>query len=366
MKVEPPRQRRVDQGASLDRPSAHCSATPPPSSLLGNPAATLAAPSRRGVTVVGRGILRNLYCPATRRSCQHHLCRLSGLRPRRPALLAADATRWRAGTVDHRTTQGQLAFGRAISQRSRFAVGPLVVGQTPRLADPKASGEGHQPRAPAEGAQKRGICLRRVLRKLLSNDPQRRALLRRLKRLWRQRRRGRLLAFFDAQPITVKASGGRRYTPAKQRILTAQQQTRGRFYLFTRYEVKHGWVRWAFFPGKGTRYVCPFLRRLRRWYPTQPVRIALDQDPAHPCQAKQPRRLLRPRRLRWTSLPKGSPDDNPVETLCSAVHQAVLHNRNDRNAQATQRRSSAPRRSRNRRKDRFLRISYLGITPKNR
>jgi transposase len=208
--------------------------------------------------------------------------------------------------------------------------------------------------------------LRRVRRKLLSTDPQRRAILRRLKGLWRHRRRGSVLAFFDVQPITVKAYGGRRYTREKELILEAKQKTRGRFYLFLLYEVNHGWVRWAFFPGKGARYVCQFMRRVRRWYPTQALRIALDQDPAHPCKAKQTKRLMRQLGVRWTSLPKGSPDDNPAETIFSDIQQAILDNSNDPDAKATQRRISAHLRGRNRRKDRFMRISYLGIVPKNR
>ena len=208
--------------------------------------------------------------------------------------------------------------------------------------------------------------MRRVRRKLLSNDPQRRAILRRLKGFWRHRRRGSLLAFFDVQPITVKAYGGRRYTREKQPILEAKQKTRGRFYLSLLYEVNHGRVHRAYFPGKGARYVCQFMRRVRRWYPTQPLRIALDQDPAHPCKAKQTKRLMRQLGLQWTSLPKGSPDGNPVETIFSDVQQAILGNSNDPDAKATQRRISAHLRSRNRRKDRFMRISYLGIPPNHR
>ena len=67
--------------------------------------------------------------------------------------------------------------------------------------------------------------MRRVRRKLLSDDPQRPAILRRLKGLWRHRGRGSLLAFFDVQPITVKAYGGRRYTREKELILAAKQFT---------------------------------------------------------------------------------------------------------------------------------------------
>lgn len=70
--------------------------------------------------------------------------------------------------------------------------------------------------------------------------------------------------------------------------------------------------------------------------------------------------------LRWTSLPKGSPDDKPAETIFSDIQQAILDNSNDPDAKATQRRISGHLRTRNRRKDRFMRISYLGIVPKNR
>jgi hypothetical protein len=75
---------------------------------------------------------------------------------------------------------------------------------------------------------------------------------------------------------------------------------------------------------------------------------------------------MRQLNLRWTSLPKGSPDDNPAETIFSDIRQAILDNSNDPDAQATQQRISAHLRARNRRKDRFMRISYLGIVPKNR
>lgn len=178
-------------------------------------------------------------------------------------------------------------------------------------------------------------------RKLLSTDPQRRAILRRLKRLWRHRRRGEILAFFDVQPITVKAYGGRRYTREADLILAAKQKTRGRFYLVALYEVNHGRVRWAFTDGNGADHVCQFLRRLRRWYPRQRLRVALDQDPAHPRKARRTRRLMRQLGLLWTSLPKGSPDDNPVETIFSDIQQAILDNSNDAAAAATHQRPLA-------------------------
>ena len=142
-------------------------------------------------------------------------------------------------------------------------------------------------------------------------------------------------------------------------MLARNQKTRGRFYLFTLYEVNHGRTRWAFFPGKGAKFVCQFLRRVRRWYRGKAVRVALDRDPAHPCKAQQTRRLMRTLHLRWTSLPKRSPDDNPVETIFSDVQQRVLDNSNDADARITQRRISGHLQARNRRPDRFIRIGYL-------
>lgn len=184
-------------------------------------------------------------------------------------------------------------------------------------------------------------------------------ILHRLRAWWRDRPHGAILAFFDIQPITVKAYGGRCYTTAKRLVLQRNQKTRGRFYLFLLYEVNHGRVHWAFFPGKGAAYVCRFLRRVRRWYPAQPVRIALDRDPAHPIKARMTRATMRRLGLRWTSLPKRSPDDNPDETIFSDIQQNVLDTSNDPDERATRRRISSHLKARNRRSDRFIRIPFL-------
>ncbi|MDB6067419.1 MAG: superfamily endonuclease, partial [Pedosphaera sp.] len=64
--------------------------------------------------------------------------------------------------------------------------------------------------------------------------------------------------------------------------------------------------------------------------------------------------------LHWISLPKASPDDNPVETLFSDVQLMVLDHSNDPTPQATQGRIRAHWRKRNRRADRFIAIPYLG------
>ena len=61
----------------------------------------------------------------------------------------------------------------------------------------------------------------------------------RLRSWWQHRPRHAVLAFFDVQPITVKAYGGRRYTTAKRLVLARDQKTRGRFYLFLLYFYCH-------------------------------------------------------------------------------------------------------------------------------
>jgi hypothetical protein len=197
-----------------------------------------------------------------------------------------------------------------------------------------------------------------VQRKLVSTDPQRPAILRRLRAIWRHRGRGVLL-FFDVKVVAVRAYGGRCYTSARRLVVPLRQKTRGKFYLFVCYEVNSGRCRWGFFPGKGAVHVCRFLRRMRRWYPGRPVWVALDQDRAHPCKCRQTRRLMRELRLRWISLPKGSPDDNPVETILSDIQTSILDLSDDPEEGATRRRISRHLRGRNRRHDRRVRVPYL-------
>ena len=166
-------------------------------------------------------------------------------------------------------------------------------------------------------------------------------ILHRLRAWWHNRPRGAILIFFDVQPIAVKAYGGRRYTRAKRLVLRRNQKTRGRFYPFLLSEVNDGRVHWAFYPGKGAEYVCRFLRRVRRWYPRQVVRIALDRDPADPIKAAATRWMMRKLRFHWTSMPKASPDDNPAETIFSDIQQNILDNSDDPDARATQHRISS-------------------------
>ena len=196
-------------------------------------------------------------------------------------------------------------------------------------------------------------------RKLLSQDPQRPAILARLRWIfWHLPTGGRLL-FFDVKPIAVKAYGGRRYTAVKRLVLLRNQKTRGYFYLFVSYDAESGQVHWLFLPGKSAQYVSQFMRRLRRWYPEAVLWVALDQDRAHPCKSRRTRQVMRDLQVHWISLPKGSPDDNPVENVFSDIQLMILDNSNDPDVKFTQHRISAHLRGRNHRDHRLIHVPYL-------
>jgi hypothetical protein len=142
-------------------------------------------------------------------------------------------------------------------------------------------------------------------------------------------------------------------------VLERHQKTRGFFYLFALYDVTHGRVRWAFYPGKDSACVCRFMRQVRRWYAQPVVWVILDQDRAHPRKSRETRRTMRALKLHWISLPKGSPDDNPLEALFSDIQLMILDNSNDRDPRTTQQRISVHWRKRNRRRDRSIKIPYL-------
>jgi len=95
------------------------------------------------------------------------------------------------------------------------------------------------------------------------------------------------------------------------------------------------------------------------WYPTEQVWVALDQDRARPCTSRETKRVIRQLRLRWVSLPKASPDDNPVETIFSDLQLPVLDDSNDADAQTTKRRSSRYLKARNQCQERKVTIAYL-------
>jgi hypothetical protein len=73
---------------------------------------------------------------------------------------------------------------------------------------------------------------------------------------------------------------------------------------------------------------------------------------------------MRELKLHWISLPKGRPDDNPVETLFSAIQLMLLDNSNDADMRTTQHRMSHHFQRRNRRCDRFIAVPYLGDSHK--
>ena len=168
-----------------------------------------------------------------------------------------------------------------------------------------------------------------------------------------------MLLFFDEQPIAVKAYGGRRYTSSKRLVLERAQKTRGVFYLFIAYEVNTGRRRWRFYDHKSSDEVGRFMMQIRRWYPEQPLWIALDHDPTHPCISRSTSQLMRQLKLHWITLPKGSPDDNPVENIFSDIQLMVLDNSNDPDVKTTQRRVSRHLQKCNRRRNRYIRIPYL-------
>ncbi len=101
------------------------------------------------------------------------------------------------------------------------------------------------------------------------------------------------------------------------------------------------------------------MHQVRRWYPDAPIWVVLDQDSAHPRKSKQTRRVMRELHLHWISLPKGSPDDNPCETIFSDVQLMVQDNSNDPDERTMRRRISHRLTKRNRRRDRFIKIPYL-------
>ena len=131
------------------------------------------------------------------------------------------------------------------------------------------------------------------------------------------------------------------------------------FYLFTVYEVNTGRLHWAFYPRKNTPCVCQFMKRIRNWYPQNRVWVVGDHDSAHPCRSKETRRYVRQLGLHWRTLPKGSPDDNPVETIFSGIQKQILWLSDDPDAGTTERRISGYLRGHNLRRDRKLHIAYL-------
>jgi len=134
--------------------------------------------------------------------------------------------------------------------------------------------------------------------------------------------------FFDVKPVFIKAYGGRRWTSQDELVLPKQQPTRGKFYLSLAYNVRTGQRHWALMDGKATPFVCQLMRLIRRRCEGQEVWVGLDQDRAHPCTSRETKRVMRQLKLHYVSLPKASPDDNPVKTLFSDIQLMILDNSN--------------------------------------
>lgn len=183
--------------------------------------------------------------------------------------------------------------------------------------------------------------------------------------MWQTRPRGTILLFFDVKPVAVKAYGGRCYSK-KRLVLSRGQKTHGLFYLFVAYEYNTGRRLWGFYPGKSSRYVCHFVKKIRRRYGNRKLHLAVDRDSPHPIKCRRTRRQLRALGIGWTSLPKGNPDDNPVENIFSDVQQQILDTSSDTDPAVTRRRISGHLQGCNRRPNRCIRVSYLEIPPKLR
>ena len=184
-----------------------------------------------------------------------------------------------------------------------------------------------QPRAPAPGAEKRGYTLRRVRRKLFSTDPNRHLILHRLRTWWHNRPRGAILAF----SMCSRSRQGvcRRTLHTGQTLGTAAEPE------------DPGAVLLLFLPGQPGP--CPLGLLSRQGGEvclSLPAAGASVVSPAGGAdrlgsrsggsiKARMTRRTMRQLRLRWTSMPKGSPDDNPAETIFSDIQQNILDNTDD-------------------------------------
>ncbi len=169
-----------------------------------------------------------------------------------------------------------------------------------------------------------------------------------------------MVLFLDEKgPITLKRYGGYRWTTAKRLVLPKYQKTRGKFYLYAIYELFHGRVRWKFYDhNTSTEFIC-FAQQIRRWYPHQYILLVLDLDTTHPQKCGASRRELRQLKIHWLSLPKGSSDDNPPETIFSVLQGEVLAGSDAPDVPTQKRHISHALWRRNRQPNRFVRLGYL-------
>jgi transposase len=202
--------------------------------------------------------------------------------------------------------------------------------------------------------------LRRIKRKVYTEDPHRQVILARIAWAIRHLPPGAVVLFMDEKgPITVKRYGGSVWTTAKRVIMHKNQKTRGKFYLFGVYELFSGHTRWRYYDRSRSDEFIMFMEEIRRWYPHQYILLVLDQDTTHPQTCVASRRAMRRLKIHWLSLPKGSPDDNPLETVFSLLKRDVLAGSNAADGRELKRRLSRYLWQRNRRKDGFVHLAYL-------
>ncbi len=195
---------------------------------------------------------------------------------------------------------------------------------------------------------------------MFSEDPRRAAILARISFVIRHLPRGSVVLFMDEKgPITVKRYGGYRWTREKRVVLRTYPPTRGKYYLFAAYELFHGRVRWKFHERSRSVEFIKFMQQVRRWYPHQYILVILDADTPHPQHCVASRQEMRRLKIHWLSLPKGSPDDNPLETVFGVLQDEVLVGSAPRDVADQQRQMSRALQRRNRRKDRFVRLKGL-------
>ena len=202
--------------------------------------------------------------------------------------------------------------------------------------------------------------MRCIKRKVYTEDPHRKAILARISWAIRHLPPGAVVLFMDEKgPITVKRYGGFIWTTAQRVIMHKNQKTRGKFYLFGAYELFSGRTRWRYYDRSRSDEFILFMQEIRRWYPHQYILVVLDQDTTHPQTCVTSRRAMRHLKIHWLSLPTGSPDDNPLETIFSLLKRDVLAGSDAANVSELKRRLSWYLWRRNRHKDRFVLLAYL-------
>lgn len=82
-------------------------------------------------------------------------------------------------------------------------------------------------------------------------------------------------------------------------------------------------------------------------------------DTQHTQHCVASRQEMRRLKIHWLSLPKGSPDDNPLETVFGVLQDEVLVGSDPRDVADQQLQISRALQRRNRRKERFVRLKWL-------